>query len=92
VTIYGITDPARFDWRTPTVALRLAGQAPQELARFLAEQGIFTWAGNYYAINLTERLGIETAGGMLRLGLVHYNTAEEVARVVNTLLDCASVG
>jgi len=92
VTIYGITDPARFDWRTPTVALRLAGQAPQELARFLAEQGIFTWAGNYYAINLTERLGIETAGGMLRLGLVHYNTAEEVARVVNTLLDSASVG
>lgn len=92
VTVYGITDPARFDWRTPTVALRLAGQAPQELARFLAEQGMFTWAGNYYAINLTERLGVETAGGMLRLGLVHYNTAEEVARVVEALRASARVG
>ncbi len=92
VTVYGITDPPRFDWRTPTVALRLAGQTPQELARFLAEQGMFTWAGNYYAINLTERLGVETAGGMLRLGLVHYNTAEEVARVVDVLRASAGVG
>ena len=92
VTVYGITDPARFDWRTPTVALRLAGQTPQELARLLAEQGMFTWAGNYYAINLTERLGVETAGGMLRLGLVHYNTAEEVARVVEALRASAHVG
>ena len=69
-----------------------AGKSGIESARFLAEQGIFTWAGNYYAINLSERLGVETAGGMLRLGLVHYNTAEEVARVVNTLLDSAGVG
>ena len=91
LTVYGITDPARFDRRTPTVALRLAGQAPQELARVLGDQGMFTWAGNYYAINLTERLGVETAGGMLRLGLVHYNTAEEVARVVD-VLRAASVG
>ena len=53
---------------------------------------MFTWAGNYYAINLTERLGVETAGGMLRLGLVHYNTAEEVARVVDALRASAGVG
>jgi cysteine desulfurase family protein (TIGR01976 family) len=92
LTVYGITDPARFDRRTPTVALRLAGQTPQELARFLGDQGMFTWAGNYYAINLTERLGVETAGGMLRLGLVHYNTAEEVARVVDALRASARVG
>ncbi|MEP6600790.1 MAG: cysteine desulfurase-like protein [Nitrospirota bacterium] len=92
VTVYGITDPARFDRRTPTVALRLAGQAPHELARLLADQGMFTWAGNYYAINLAERLGVETAGGMLRLGLVHYNTAEEVTRVVDALRAKARVG
>ena len=92
LTVYGITDPARFDRRTPTVALRLAGQAPQELARVLGDQGMFTWAGNYYAINLTERLGVETAGGMLRLGLVHYNTAEEVARVVDAFRACARAG
>jgi cysteine desulfurase family protein (TIGR01976 family) len=90
LTIYGITDPARFDWRTPTVALRSAKHTPQELARLLGDQGMFTWAGNYYAVNLTERLGVESAGGMLRLGLVHYNTAQDVTRVVDALGDCAA--
>jgi selenocysteine lyase/cysteine desulfurase len=50
---------------------------------------MFTWAGNYYAVNLTERLGVETSGGMLRVGLVHYNTIEEVAAVVEALRTCA---
>jgi cysteine desulfurase family protein (TIGR01976 family) len=85
LTFYGISDPARFDQRTPTVALRLAGYSPQEAASYLAERGMFTWAGNYYAINLTERLGVESSGGMLRLGLVHYNTAEEVDRTLTAL-------
>jgi cysteine desulfurase family protein (TIGR01976 family) len=85
LTFYGISDPARFDQRTPTVALRLAGSSPQEVASSLAERGMFTWAGNYYAINLTERLGVESSGGMLRLGLVHYNTAEEVDRTLTAL-------
>jgi cysteine desulfurase family protein (TIGR01976 family) len=92
VTVYGMTDPARFDWRTPTVALRVAAHPPQELARLLGNQGMFTWAGNYYALNLTERLGVEREGGMLRLGLVHYNTVEEVARVVDALRACAISG
>lgn len=87
VTIYGILDPARFSQRTPTVAMRLSGYRPQELSGYLAERGMFTWAGNYYALNLTERLGLEASGGMLRLGLVHYNTEEEVTRVVETLAD-----
>lgn len=85
LTIYGILDPLRFARRTPTVAVRLTGYTPQELAGYLGERGMFTWAGNYYALNLTERLGVEANGGMLRLGLVHYNTDEEVERVVNTL-------
>lgn len=85
LTIHGISGPGRFAQRTPTVALRLAGYTPQELARYLGERGMFTWAGNYYALNLTERLGLEKSGGMLRLGLVHYNTDEEVTRVVDTL-------
>jgi cysteine desulfurase family protein (TIGR01976 family) len=86
LTIYGILDPARFAWRTPTVAVRLAGgYTPQELAGYLGERGMFTWAGNYYALSLTERLGVESSGGMLRLGLVHYNTAEEVERVLEIL-------
>ena len=51
---------------------------PTAIATFLGERGIFTWDGNYYALNLSERLGVESQGGMLRIGLVHYNTAEEV--------------
>ncbi len=89
LTFYGITDPARFAQRVPTVAVRIAGRSPRELAACLGERGIFTWDGNYYALNLTERLGVEPSGGMLRIGLVHYNTAEEVNRLLGTLRELA---
>jgi cysteine desulfurase family protein (TIGR01976 family) len=85
LTFYGISDPARFDMRTPTVAVRLAGCTPRELADALGRRGIFCWDGNYYAINLTERLGVEADGGMLRIGLVHYNTAEEIELLLEAL-------
>jgi len=85
LTFYGIRDLARLDQRTPTVAVRMEGQTPRELATKLGERGIFTWDGNYFAINLTERLGVETSGGMLRIGLTHYNTAEEVSRLLEEL-------
>jgi|HubBroStandDraft_6_1064221.scaffolds.fasta_scaffold74388_2 cysteine desulfurase family protein (TIGR01976 family) len=85
LTFYGIRDLARLDQRTPTVAVRMEGQTPRELATKLGERGIFTWDGNYFAINLTERLGVETSGGMLRIGLTHYNTAEEVERLLEEL-------
>jgi len=49
------------------------------------DRGIFTWDGNYYALNLTERLGVEKSGGFLRIGLAHYNTAEEVDRLLEAL-------
>jgi cysteine desulfurase family protein (TIGR01976 family) len=87
--IYGITDPARFDERCPTLAVRVinqrADQTPLALATKLGEQGFFTWDGNYYALNLTERLDVEKSGGFLRIGLVHYNTAEEVDRFLTAL-------
>jgi cysteine desulfurase family protein (TIGR01976 family) len=89
LTFYGIRDPARFAWRVPTSAIRIAGHAPRELAEFLGERGIFTWDGNYYALNLTERLGVESSGGMLRIGIVHYNTAVEVDRVLDALREMA---
>ena len=82
---YGISDPARFGERTPTVAVRLDGQTPIELARKLGERGIFTWDGHYFALDLARRLDVEASGGWLRIGLVHYNTAEEVQRVVEEL-------
>ena len=85
LTFYGISDPAKFDERTPTVAVRMEGYTPRELAERLGERGIFTWDGNYYAINLAERLGVQQSGGMLRIGLAHYNTAEEVDRLLTEL-------
>jgi cysteine desulfurase family protein (TIGR01976 family) len=82
---YGISDPARVSERVPTVGVRLARHTPLEAATFLGDRGIFTWDGNYYALNLTERLGVEKDGGLLRIGLVHYNTAEEVDRLLEAL-------
>jgi cysteine desulfurase family protein (TIGR01976 family) len=83
--IFGITDPAKFDQRCSTVSIRFNGHTPTEVATFLGERGIFTWDGNFYALNLTERLGVQSTGGLLRIGLVHYNTAEEVDRLLAAL-------
>jgi cysteine desulfurase family protein (TIGR01976 family) len=82
---YGITDPAKLTQRTPTFAVRITDYTPLELATKLGERGFFTWDGNYYALNLTERLDVEKAGGFLRIGLVHYNTVEEVDAVIAAL-------
>ena len=87
VTVYGITDPKRFDRRAPTIALRRDGHTPLQLANLLGERGLFTWDGNYYALNLTERLDVEKTGGFLRIGLVHYNTQEEVDRLLAAMTD-----
>jgi cysteine desulfurase family protein (TIGR01976 family) len=87
--IYGITDPDCFGWRCPTLAVRVvhqtAEQTPLALATKLGDRGFFTWDGNYYALNLTERLDVEKSGGFLRIGLVHYNTVEEVDRLLGAL-------
>src|SRR6266516_3524719 len=83
--LYGIRDPQRFDRRCPTVAVRIAGWTPLQLATKLGERGFFTWDGNYYALNLTERLNVEKDGGFLRIGLAHYNTTEEVERFLAAL-------
>jgi selenocysteine lyase/cysteine desulfurase len=83
--LYGVSDPARIDSRCPTFAVRINGHSPLELALRLGQRGIFTWDGNYYALNLTERLDVEKDGGFLRIGLVHYNTEEEVDRLLREL-------
>jgi cysteine desulfurase family protein (TIGR01976 family) len=90
VCIYGITDPKRFEERCSTLSLRIGDHPPKTIAKFLAKRGIFTWDGNYYALNLTERLQVEQKGGLLRIGLVHYNTLEEVERLVGALGEFAS--
>jgi cysteine desulfurase family protein (TIGR01976 family) len=83
--LYGISDTKRFDHRCPTIAVRVEEHTPLELATRLGERGFFTWDGNYYALNLTERLDVEKDGGFLRIGLAHYNTAEEVERLLAAL-------
>jgi cysteine desulfurase family protein (TIGR01976 family) len=87
--IYGITDPSCFDWRCPTLAIRAVDQTkdttPLALATKLGDLGFFTWDGNYYALNLTERLDVESSGGFLRIGLAHYNAMEEVDRLLAAL-------
>ena len=87
--LYGIRDPRRFDRRCATFAVRIDGHTPQELAEKLGERGFFTWDGNYYAINLTEQLDVERSGGFLRIGLVQYNSLEEVERLIAALREIA---
>ena len=85
ITVYGITNPEEFDQRCPTLAFTRSGFTPAEMAAHLGDQGIFVWDGNYYALAVTERLGLEESGGMVRVGLAHYNTKEEVDRLITAL-------
>lgn len=85
LTFYGIRDLARRDERTPTVSIRLKSHPPAELSKRLGDLGIYTWDGNFYALNLTEQLGVEDSGGILRIGLAHYATSEEVDRLLGAL-------
>jgi cysteine desulfurase family protein (TIGR01976 family) len=83
--IWGITNRAMAEWRVPTVSFTMEGLTADEIARRLAQAGIFCWAGNFYALAVTERLGLEEKGGLLRVGLAHYNTAEEVERLLGVM-------
>jgi len=85
LTLYGITDRARFAERTPTAALRLDGVAPRAVAEALGAEGIAVWDGDFYATGLMERLGVLDGGGVVRIGLTHYNTAAEVDRLLAAL-------
>jgi selenocysteine lyase/cysteine desulfurase len=83
-TVHGVTDPSRLAERMPTVSITHDQLPAAEIARRLGARGIFAWHGNYYAVGVTEALGLEPEG-MVRLGLVHYNTEEEVARTLEAL-------
>ena len=85
ITIYGIADLQRIGERTPTFALTVAGASPVTVAKRLGEQGIFVWDGNYYALALMERLGLEETGGAVRIGFCHYHSVEDVGRVADAL-------
>jgi len=88
--VFGITAPQRLHERTPTFAVSLPGRTPDEVAEYLGKKGIFVWSGHYYAVAPMERLGVLEAGGLVRIGFTHYNTNEEVDRVLNELGKLAS--
>jgi cysteine desulfurase family protein (TIGR01976 family) len=92
VTIHGITDPSRAHERVPTVSISLVDVHPRAAAEALGRRGIFVWDGDFYATGLIERLGRAESGGVLRIGLVHYNTADEVDRTLETLEDIVRNG
>jgi cysteine desulfurase family protein (TIGR01976 family) len=80
VRVYGLDDPRRLEERVPTFAFRMDGISPRQIAEKLGQENIYVWDGNYYALAVTERLGVEEKGGMVRVGPVHYNTLDEIAR------------
>jgi cysteine desulfurase family protein (TIGR01976 family) len=82
VAVYGLTGPDEIQERTPTFALSFSNLAPRRAATELGARGIYVWDGNYYALALMEALGLEDSGGAVRIGFCHYNTIEEVERVV----------
>lgn len=88
--LYGLTDARRIEDRVATFSFRLKDLHPRLVAEKLAQQEIYVWDGNYYALNVTERLGVEDSGGMVRVGAVHYNTLEEVERLKEALLKIAA--
>ena len=83
VTIAGITDPGRFDWRVPTVALVKEGKTPDEIAAFLADNNIYVWSGDYYALEIMQRL--DRPDGMVRIGIGQYNTIEEISKLLELM-------
>lgn len=85
IRIFGLTDVRRLEERVATYAFRLHDMHPRKVAEELARRGIYVWDGNYYAINVTERLGVEDSGGMVRVGATHYNTVDEVQRLKSAL-------
>ena len=92
IRVFGLTDTHRFDERIATFSFRLGDMNPRVVAAKLAAENIFVWDGNYYAINITERLGLEDKGGMVRVGAVHYNTLDEVAQLKDALIKIAQNG
>jgi cysteine desulfurase family protein (TIGR01976 family) len=83
--IWGLADPGHLEGRTPTLAVTIEGVSAQDAAESLGRQGIFAWHGDFYATGLIERLGLAESGGVLRLGIVHYNTAAEIERLLEAL-------
>jgi cysteine desulfurase family protein (TIGR01976 family) len=84
IQVWGPTSIADLTARVPTFSITHSSRSPEEICRHLDQHGIYAWHGNYYALELSETLGQEPQG-MVRLGLVHYNTSEEIERLLSVL-------
>lgn len=85
IRIHGITEPNRISHRVPTVAITSPPFNPVDMARYFASQAIFVWSGHSYSVEACRRLGLLESGGVVRIGLAHYNTVEEVDRLLQHL-------
>ena len=90
VTIYGLRDFNRLEQRVPTFSFTLKGFTPRQVAEELGKREIYVWDGNYYALSVTESLGVEESGGMVRVGPVHYNTVDEIEKFGEVLGEIAT--
>jgi cysteine desulfurase family protein (TIGR01976 family) len=90
LTLHGIADATRVAQRTPTFCFTLEAATPGAVSEHLASRGIFTWDGNYYALALMEALGLESRGGAVRAGFLHYNTLEEADRLADAVAEIAA--
>lgn len=88
--IYGVTDRDRLHERVPTVSFRIEGKDPAQLADAIGREGIYVWNGHNYALAIVERMGLLESGGMVRVGPVHYNTLDEIARFADVLTRLAA--
>lgn len=78
--VHGITDLDRLDERVPTVSFTVEGKDPEKLAKAIGDENIYVWNGHNYALAIVERMGLLEAGGMVRVGPVHYNTLDELEK------------
>ena len=90
--IYGLTDLNQLEERVPTVSFRIEGRDPAEIADALGKQQVYVWNGHNYALAIVERLGLLEAGGMIRVGPVHYNTFNEIDRFKEALVRATESG
>ncbi|MGI9199895.1 MAG: cysteine desulfurase-like protein [Woeseiaceae bacterium] len=90
VTIQGISEAEGFDRRVPTVSFTHVQHSPDSIARALGEQNIFVWNGHNYGLEPAKALGLLESGGVVRVGMVHYNTADEVDETLSAIESAVS--
>ena len=84
VKVHGIKNTDHVNKRTPTFALTIKGKTSHQVAEYLAKHGIFAWSGHFYALDVVRSYDLEK-DGLLRIGLLHYNTKREIKELISVL-------